>query len=317
MVKKVKKYNKEKHKKEKKQMKKSKGITLIALVITIIVLLILAGVSIATLTGENGLLTKSNTAKTVTVKKSAEEKVKIAVTGSLGTDGEIDLNDLNTNLRQVEGLTDILYNNTSIFADNKIEKLPIDVVVDGYVIEIDENGKVTMKKIKPNVSHTITPETQVADGAEITIKITATIAEGTISKIIMPDGNEVKNVNEVTYAVTENDEYEFVVEGSNGEKTVHIVNITNGKYVEKFSDIYTETKPYTDKNGKTARIPKGFAVGVSNTINKIDNGLVITDSIDANHFSTGNEFVWIPVESASDFVRRDGWALREFARLCK
>lgn len=36
-------------------MKKSnsKGITLIALVITIIVLLILAGVSIATLTGEN------------------------------------------------------------------------------------------------------------------------------------------------------------------------------------------------------------------------------------------------------------------------
>ena len=34
-----------------------KGITLIALVITIIVLLILAGVSIAMLTGENGILT--------------------------------------------------------------------------------------------------------------------------------------------------------------------------------------------------------------------------------------------------------------------
>ncbi len=40
-------------------MKKSiRGITLIALVITIIVLLILAGVTIATLTGENGLLRK-------------------------------------------------------------------------------------------------------------------------------------------------------------------------------------------------------------------------------------------------------------------
>ena len=37
-----------------KSKKSSKGITLIALVITIIVLLILAGVSIATLTGENG-----------------------------------------------------------------------------------------------------------------------------------------------------------------------------------------------------------------------------------------------------------------------
>ena len=39
------------------------GITLIALVITIIVLLILAGVSIATLTGDNGLLAKAQEAK--------------------------------------------------------------------------------------------------------------------------------------------------------------------------------------------------------------------------------------------------------------
>ncbi|MCI8636954.1 MAG: hypothetical protein HFJ36_03755, partial [Clostridia bacterium] len=41
--------------------KKEKGITLIALVITIIVLLILAGIAIATLTGENGILNKSET----------------------------------------------------------------------------------------------------------------------------------------------------------------------------------------------------------------------------------------------------------------
>lgn len=41
-------------------MRKSEsGITLIALVITIIVLLILAGVTIATLTGQNGILTQS------------------------------------------------------------------------------------------------------------------------------------------------------------------------------------------------------------------------------------------------------------------
>ena len=40
----------------------SKGITLIALVITIIVLLILAGVSIAMLTGDNGILTQANSA---------------------------------------------------------------------------------------------------------------------------------------------------------------------------------------------------------------------------------------------------------------
>ena len=47
---------------EKQKNKKNNGITLIALVITIIVLLILAGVSIATLTGENGVLTKASEA---------------------------------------------------------------------------------------------------------------------------------------------------------------------------------------------------------------------------------------------------------------
>ncbi len=41
-------------------MKNQKGITLIALVITIIVLLILAGISIAMLTGDEGILTKAS-----------------------------------------------------------------------------------------------------------------------------------------------------------------------------------------------------------------------------------------------------------------
>ena len=60
-------------------MKKTKqnGITLIALVITIIVLLILAGVSIATLTGENGILTRANEAKTETEEAKEDELRKL------------------------------------------------------------------------------------------------------------------------------------------------------------------------------------------------------------------------------------------------
>lgn len=46
-----------------KLLNNRKGITLIALVITIIVLLILAGVTIATLTGENGILKQAGKAK--------------------------------------------------------------------------------------------------------------------------------------------------------------------------------------------------------------------------------------------------------------
>ncbi len=51
----------------------NKGITLIALVITIIVLLILAGVAIATLTGDNGVLTKAAKAKQETQKATEDE----------------------------------------------------------------------------------------------------------------------------------------------------------------------------------------------------------------------------------------------------
>lgn len=55
------------------KLKKTSGITLIALVITIIVLLILAGVSIAMLTGDNGILKQANKAKVETRGASVQE----------------------------------------------------------------------------------------------------------------------------------------------------------------------------------------------------------------------------------------------------
>lgn len=58
-------------------MKNQKGITLIALVITIIVLLILAGVSIAMLTGDNGLLTKSDEAAMDNVIAGAKDEISL------------------------------------------------------------------------------------------------------------------------------------------------------------------------------------------------------------------------------------------------
>ena len=61
---------------------RSNGITLIALVITIIVLLILAGVTIATLTGDNGLLQKATMAKQKNEEGTAKEKVQLAWTSA-------------------------------------------------------------------------------------------------------------------------------------------------------------------------------------------------------------------------------------------
>ncbi len=56
---------------------RQKGITLIALVITIIVLLILAGVSIAMLTGDNGILNQANDSKIETAVGTVKEQIKL------------------------------------------------------------------------------------------------------------------------------------------------------------------------------------------------------------------------------------------------
>ena len=62
-----------------KNVTKQKGITLIALVITIIVLLILAGVSIAMLTGQNGILTRASQAREENMKAQVIEEARVDI----------------------------------------------------------------------------------------------------------------------------------------------------------------------------------------------------------------------------------------------
>ena len=72
---------------------KNNGITLIALVITVIVLLILAGVTIATLTGENGILTRASDAAERTEIGAEKEGISVAYVGVLARkNGETNIN---------------------------------------------------------------------------------------------------------------------------------------------------------------------------------------------------------------------------------
>ena len=109
---------------------KNKGITLIALVITIIVLLILAGISISMLSGDNSILSRATEAKTKTEEKSKEEQIQIEVLGSFGTDGNINVATLKTNLGKI-GATATGNN------------LPLTVTLGGQEFTIDTNGDVT------------------------------------------------------------------------------------------------------------------------------------------------------------------------------
>ena len=94
-------------------MKKS-GITLIALVITIIVLLILAGVTLNTLMGENGVLKQATGAKDMTEKTGTREEIQTALLSrKIGTDKML-VEDLReqipgATIETVSGATDMCY----------------------------------------------------------------------------------------------------------------------------------------------------------------------------------------------------------------
>ena len=91
-----------------------------------------------------------------------------------------------------------------------------------------------------------------------------------------------------------NDYYEETVEGL--EEYAYIDANGNTYTAEEAQNTetpttYNTTIEYKDEEENTATIPAGFQVGITSTINTIENGLVIKDQ-------EGNEYVWIPVETA-------------------
>ena len=86
--------------------KKNNGITLIALVVTIVVLLILAGITIGTLTGENGIINKSKEAKSSTEYDQWSEKIDLAIIDAEGNNRNADIDDVIEELKNKDIIDD-------------------------------------------------------------------------------------------------------------------------------------------------------------------------------------------------------------------
>ena len=140
-------------------LNKKDGITLIALVITIIVLLILAGVTIAMLTGQNGLADRAGEAEESTEIAEEKEKIAMALEADLITNsGEKNTKEgLQTELDTIEGLNQVqvikdgkdsyivTFNNTNrnykVDSDKNIEgPVDIEIIEDSYAGDITKNG---------------------------------------------------------------------------------------------------------------------------------------------------------------------------------
>ena len=109
-------------------------------ILNIIVLLILAGVSIATLTGENGILTRANDAKTSTEIGDEKEKVELSAIGALAKDngGEIKRNYLNDELTSYIGTEGVDYT----LSESETAPFVVTYSDSGRSYLIDENGNV-------------------------------------------------------------------------------------------------------------------------------------------------------------------------------
>ncbi len=253
----------------KEKLKRQNGITLIALVITIIVLLILAGVSIAMLTGENGILKRANEAVDITKYKTAEEKVNLAIIGAMADDGEMTVAELKT---------EVGYQGGSVTGD----AFPVQVQMDGHTFTVDANGTVTSNGSggdQPSeqgtlgtVTGTETTNTTVQDSLGNKVVVPAgfgdqpseqgtlgtvtgtettntTVQDSLGNKVVVPAGFKVQNpdktvpdgiiIEDVSHKATEGSEFVWIPVGQVNREKGEPVTIKLSRYT--FDDAGKET----------------------------------------------------------------------------
>ena len=187
------------------------GITLIALVITIIVLLILAGVTIATLTGDNGILTKAQNAKEKNAQKTVEEQINLAVQASKINEGLVIDKDI---------LEQELTNNGIEITKSENDELPWTVKKDGYVYTISENGEV---KEKEGIAIT-TGDIEILKGSTEGKKVSAQILSGETGTI------KWEHTGNITLSETEENEVTVNVNSNaNAGETATVTAKVEGK----------------------------------------------------------------------------------------
>ena len=231
--------------------KEMKGITLIALVITIVVLMILAGVSINTVLGDDGIIQKAKEAAEATKRASAEEEMnRLVLEYQLAKNDETLESFLQEKVTEgrIDGVT-----------DNGDGTITITKKVEGkdYTITVKKPAAPT-PSVKVGAIRVVSDSTGAGSslgeastrkGTTLYIMIESTISGGTTT--VSP---------EVPYAVTENGTYKFTVTGTVDGKTytknvtatvnqykneINLDEIQIGDYVNYTYDIDSASSSYT------------------------------------------------------------------------
>ena len=262
--------------------KNTNGITLIALVITIIVLLILAGVTIATLMGDNGILTKAQQAKTETEEAEEDELRKLTAL------------EASTNLEN-HPYTDKNGNIATVPAGFAVSQVEGENIIDDGLVVIDSNGnefvwvpvEITEEEKDAGVTfESKYPRTEFADNVPIT---------GLSANYTEPYANgyegEYKEYQEMIQSVTEYGgfyvgRYEAgcnIQRTDDNKTTAQTVVVKKGVYVYNYvpwgnepNDIGITTGHGTNWDGITGavKLSKNFATENDYDTNQVTSTLI-------------------------------------------
>ncbi len=336
-----------------------KGITLIALIITIIVLIILAGISIAMISGQNGILNRTAEASVQADIAETKEKIKLELMGKYDNNGKYSDTDVINAVSKVTGnqvqigdktvlskkgnsvnIADLWQNQvtkeltiTCEEEETESRATALKVKVAG-VMSYEEYARDYIKDVQDgpdlinifvegfnytnNMNRTWEEITRdnYSTVAEFYNSLPSQVTEGTSDyidfmvkeKVIDPKGYAEKSAPTVVcngqkekitseyaeFGISVNGEYDVSVTTPDGGRGTTKATITKCK-IETFSNI-CDTNTEITSDGYTVTVPAGFAYGTSDNVKSVNGGLVITDSVDSNGNSTGNEYVWIPVD---------------------
>lgn len=272
---------------------KSKGITLIALIITIIILLILAGVTISTLTGENGLLVRAKQAKKAHIQSEMMEQLTLA------------LNELQVDKEGNASLDDVTQEwiNTVISKDYN-SQIKEDASFDGKMVVMNKNDvtgkflisqKLEISKTEYNVSTLeFEYETGKLENGKVKILMKITDKVNGITQIDYPDPSEkpliMNNRKEpvgIDYSVELGKEYKFVITTGDENKTEKIIKIDD--YYYNITKDLGESSVIDNKATKAA-YNKTYEATITTEGNYTITGLTVT--MDGQNVTTyGNNIV--------------------------
>ena len=173
------------------------------------------------MTGDNGILGKANDAKTQTEQAKEDENLKIAIAGSYGTDGKLNLKDLKDNLE-----------NQGIDYDKNNTGFPLEVIVNGEKKKIDANGNIIESIQSLKTKGTVFKDTTTLEdtyGNQVTIPKGFKIANDSATDVT---GGIV--IEDATYTNTIGSQFVWIPVGT-GENAIkkankETVDIALGRY---------------------------------------------------------------------------------------